>query len=391
MANININIAEKLLINFSPVFATLLRDNIDVQNLNLNYSNGSGQQMATDEILYLSGIPNILNFIQVKVVSATTLSGSGSIPIELSSYPNNTQQDQTVQSTYDGSVITYNLSYNTRPLVANHGFTIDNRSTKNFASNDFNSKFTGFDGNTLAEVAIIGNVDNYFYDTNGNNNYVPYVSGAWIPVNDLYKLKFVAPDQNNYYVQTGSWTAKDSDGLQPTSSAVFSMAANDYIPSPVQYNGYALGQTTQCESAEQNKIVVYNNTSGNYNFLVGYQYSNSQGYPAQTLRIEGYLDEHFFKNNNTGERIPVQGFVPKNLRNSTTNTSITTFPYDISITNVNQLTVELGGYDLTCIGNPNPSLYTPMRQRTIYYRILDSNGNIGPLQEAINFITPTIQ
>lgn len=390
MADIIFNVAEKPLINFSPVSVTLLRDNIDTEYLDLDYSNGSGQQMLANEILYLSGTPNDLNFIQVKVVSDTVLSGSGSIPIELSSYPNSTQQNQTVQSTYDGSVMIFNLSYNSRPLIANHGFTIDNRATKNFASNDFDSKFTGFDGHTLAEVSINGNVSNYFFDTNGTNNYVPYVSGTWIPVNDLYKLKFVAPDQNNYYVQTGGWSAKDSAGLQATVSAVFSMAANDYIPSPVQYNGFSLGVTTQCGSADSNVLVAFNNAS-NYDFLVGYQYSNSQGYPAQTLRIEGYLDEHFFRNNVTGERIPTQGFVPKRLRNSSTNTLITTFPYDIPIANLSQLTVELGSYKLTCVGNPDPSTYTPMRNRTIYYRIFDSNGNVGDLKEANYFITPTIQ
>ena len=391
MANINIYVGERQFINFSPVSAALLRGSNNLKNVDLSYSNAIGQIMTAGQILYSNGTPGTSGYLEVRSSSTNILTGSGTVPIEIESYPSSSQTNQTVQGVFDSSIINVNLTYNSRPMVSNNGFTIDNRTTKNFIIDDFSSKFIGYDGNTLAEISITGNVNNYFYDANGNNNYQPYISGSWISVNNIHKLKFVAPDQNNYYVQTGGWSAKDSVGLEPTVGAVFSMAARDYTPSPVQYDGFGIGQPSFCETTEEAISVAFNNNPGGESFVVGKNYSNSQGYPAQTLRIEGYLDENIFKNNATSERVPTSGFVPKRLRNSATNTVITNFPYDIPISNVNQLTSELGGYRLMCAGNPNPALYTAMRYRVIYFRIIDSNGNIGPLKESIYFLTPNNQ
>jgi hypothetical protein len=392
-ANINLTVLEKPFINFAPVSVALLRNQQNAINTDLNYSNGTGQQMTAGQVLYLNGNPSGIDYTQVKVVSDTTISGTGSIPIEVTAYPNDNQQNQTVQSTFDGSTMTFNLSYNSLPKVNNIDIVMDNRSTRNFLISDFEDKFTGYDGNTLASVAIYGNVSQYQYDTNGSGNYVPYVSGTWISVSNIPRLRYVCLDQDDYYYHEGYWLARDNMGLESLNAIPnrIVMIANQFVPNSIQYSSGSLGVGTLCNTADYDKIFVYNNLSVPYDFNVGLNFTNSLGYPAQTLRIENYTDESYFLNNNTGDRIPSPGFVPKKIRNSTTNTLVTTFPYNIPIANLNQLTVELGGDGLICEPNPNPAVYSAIRVRTLYYRILDTQGNVGPLKDFTRISTKGVQ
>lgn len=387
MANININVAEKPLINFAPVSVLLLRNDNNFKNVDLGYSNGTGQQMTAGQVLYVNGNPSGTDYTQIKVLSNTIISGTGTIPIEVSAYPPSTQQNQVVQPIFDSSTMTFNLTYNTRLETSYLGIVMDNRVTRNFIASDFINKFTAYDGNTLDSISITGNVANYQYDINGTNNYVPYVAGTWVPVGNIFRLRFVSPDQDDYYAQLSNWAGKDNMGNIANPSTI-AMAANSFVPSPVQYNSHSVGVATLCNNPEYDKVTKFNDTLGNVDFVVGYQYSNSAGYPAQTLRIENYTDENFFEHNTTGQRIPTSGFVAKHLRNSSTNTLITTFPYDIPITNVGQITVELGGYGLKCDPNPDPANYTAKHFRTMYFRIIDSNGNQGPIKESTSFSFP---
>jgi hypothetical protein len=154
--------------------------------------------------------------------------------------------------------------------------------------------------------------------------------------------------------------------------------------SPMSYDGYSVGQATICNSAASQRNVKFNDILGD--FVVGKNYSHAQGLPAQTLRIINFTDDNFFIENSSGNQSPAPGFVPRRLKNLTTNTVITTFPYEISIANLSQLGVENIGTELIC---PSDTVnYTGRRVRQLSYRILDSNGAVGPLKIADYMNTP---
>lgn len=148
--------------------------------------------------------------------------------------------------------------------------------------------------------------------------------------------------------------------------------------SPMSYNGFSVGQATICNDSASQRNVRFNDILGD--FVVGRDYYHAQGLPAQTLRITNFTDNSFFIENSTGNQTPAPGFVPRRLKNLTTNTVITTFPYDILITNLNQLGVEVAGTELICPSDMVNN--TARRVRELSYRILDSNGAVGPLKTA---------
>lgn len=148
--------------------------------------------------------------------------------------------------------------------------------------------------------------------------------------------------------------------------------------SPLNYNSYSVGVATACNSSASQREFAFNILSSD--FVVGKDYNNGLGYPAQTLRVLNFTDNSYFIENSTGNQTPAPGFIPKRLRNLVTNTTITTFPYEILISNINQLGVELGGNEMICPSDPIN--YSPRRVRELTYRILDNQGNVGPIKIA---------
>lgn len=212
MADIIINVAAKIFINFSPVTVNLIRNENNTVPTTLNYSSGTGQTMTAGEVLYTVGTPGTPGFLQVVSVNNITLSGTGSISINVISFPTSTQSNQTVNFTFDGSTVTLNLTYNSRPVVSDVNINLANRGTHNFTTAEFLSSYTDFDADAMVEMRATGIVTGYEYDVNGVNNYVPYVSGTWIPVNNIARLRFKAANQNAAYVQSNPWFAKDAQG-----------------------------------------------------------------------------------------------------------------------------------------------------------------------------------
>ena len=379
MANINFTVDAKIFINFAPMSTLLIREQNNVKNVTLNYSSGTGQQMTAGQVLYLSGIVGQVGYIEVKVDTATTIIGTGFIPLIVSSYPNTGQTNQTVTFDFDESPITLDLQYNSIPLTSNVNLTLLNRTNHDFIATDFTDEFTGFDGNTLSEVRVDGSTINYEYDINGTNNYTSYISGTWIPINNVTRLRFVSPDDNDSYDQSNPWFAKDSQGNISTITSNVNIHVDGEPVSPLSYNSYSVGLQTICNNSASQRSFKFNDLSGD--FIVGKDFTNSAGFPAQTLRLINFTDESFFIENSTGNETPATGFVPRRLKNITTNAIIDTFPTDIAITDINQLGVEDIGTELIC---PQDMVNnSAKRVRKLTYRILDSNGNIGGIREAI--------
>lgn len=212
MANIIFNVAAKIFLEFSPISVALIREHDNTKPVTLNYSSGTGQTMTAGQVLYTTGTAGQPGYLEVRVNSNTTLTGTGTVALTVYSHPTSTQAAQSVQFNFDQSPITLNLTYNSVPTNSDINLNLANRATRNFQVSDFTSAFSDFDGDALAEVRAVGTVTGYEYDSTGSGTYVPYVSGTWIAINLVTRLRFKAPDQNNSYVQSNQWFAKDSQG-----------------------------------------------------------------------------------------------------------------------------------------------------------------------------------
>lgn len=212
MADIIFNVAAKIFLNFTPITLALIREKDNIKPTSLLYSNGTGQIMTTGQALYVTGNAGQPGYLELRVNTTTTLNGTGSVPVTVYSHPTSTQANQTVPILFDESTITLNLTYNSIPTNQDIFLDLDNRAIYNFTIADFTNKFNDVDGDTLAEIMTSGTVNNYEYDTTGTGTYTPYVSGTWIPVSFIPRLRFKSPDQNQAHNQTNPWFAKDSQG-----------------------------------------------------------------------------------------------------------------------------------------------------------------------------------
>ena len=212
MANIIINVAAKVFISFAPMTVNLIRNQANNVPVSLNYTNGTGQTMTANQVLYTVGTINQPGYLEVRVNSATTINNSGSVPLTVYSYPTATQANQTVTFDFDGSTITLNLIYNSLPVTSDVVISIPNRGTHDFTSQEFVNSYTDFDSDALAEIKTETPITGFLYDLNGTNNYVPYAAGTWIPVNNITRLRFQGANQNPAYQQLTPWFAKDVNG-----------------------------------------------------------------------------------------------------------------------------------------------------------------------------------
>ena len=189
MANINFTVDAKIFINFTPMSTLLIREQNNVKNVTLNYSSGTGQQMTAGQVLYIEGTAGQPGYLEVTVNSNTTLSGTGTVDLTVDSHPTATQTNQAVSFDFDESTILLNLTYNSKPVTSDVNIGIANRGTHDFTTSEFVASYTDFDGDSLSEIMATGTLTGYEYDLNGTNNYLPYVSGTWIPINNVTRLR----------------------------------------------------------------------------------------------------------------------------------------------------------------------------------------------------------
>jgi hypothetical protein len=212
MANIIINIAAKIFLNFSPMTVALIRDIDNTKPVTLNYTSGTGQTMTAGQVLYTVGTAGQSGFLQVTVATTTTLVGAGTVSLTVTSHPSPTQANQSVPFTFDQSTITLNITYNSKPVTSNVTISMANRAIRPFTTAEFLAAYTDFDSDAMIEMMATGTMTGYEYDVNGTNNWIAYVAGTWIPVNNIARLRYVAADQDTAYTKTNAWFAKDAQG-----------------------------------------------------------------------------------------------------------------------------------------------------------------------------------
>ena len=213
MANININIAAKVFLSFTPVSVELIRNEVNSLTKTLTYSNGTGQTLALGEVLYTIGTPGSAGYLKVSSIAANTLNGSGNFTIRIDSFPMFNATDGIVTFQYDGSDIDLNIDYNSRPVAEDINISLVIRGTHVFTTAEFVDQYTDYDADSLSEIQVNGTTTGYEYDINNTGTWVAYTSGTWVPVNNAARLRFNAADQNAAYISTNPYKVKDNFGL----------------------------------------------------------------------------------------------------------------------------------------------------------------------------------
>lgn len=214
IAYINIDIAAKVFINFTPQTVELIRGELNTVPVTISYTDGNGQTLPIATVLSFgtSGQPN---FTQLTFSSGATFNGTGTVNATLTATPGSTVTDQPATFTIDGSTLTINLDYNSRPVVEDIDIGINFAQTKTFTLNDFTDPSQGnyqdFDGHSLAEVMILGTLTDYFYP----NPSTPLQPNTWIPVANITagQLTFKgSTTETSGYSSNVPYQVKDSHG-----------------------------------------------------------------------------------------------------------------------------------------------------------------------------------
>ena len=193
---------------FGSPFLEFLRGKTSSNNLDVNYSNGIGQTLANNEILYTNLTPVDDGYIQVKSTSNYTLSNSGIITLEVTHKVSVDQADQNVSFSVLGSNLTLQLVYQSKPVAGDITLDVANRTDYIFQLQDFQDQYSDFDNDAMSHVAIFGDVTGYYL------NNIAYNAGDWISISDIDNglFKYVPLDQNAYYEKDNTWKARDING-----------------------------------------------------------------------------------------------------------------------------------------------------------------------------------
>lgn len=214
-AYININIAAKVFISFNPLNVDMIREELNTIPVTISYSNGTGQTLPNGTVLSY-GTQGQANFTQLTFTSGVTFNDTGTTSAVITSTPGQTVTDQAVTFTVDGSTITVNIDYNSRPEVENIDLDMIFAQTRTFTLNDFTDSSQGnyqdFDGDTLSEVMIEGDLNGYFYPS----PLTPLPSSTWIPIANISagQLTFKGSTaQIAGYSKSNPYKVKDSEGV----------------------------------------------------------------------------------------------------------------------------------------------------------------------------------
>lgn len=193
---------------FGSPFLEFLRGTTSTENVGLNYSNGTGQTLAINDILYTYLTPSDDGYIQVRSAGNYTMTGSGTINLSVTHKVSATQTDQNINFNILGSPVTLQLVYQSKPVASDVIIDIPNRTEYVFNLSDFQDQYSDFDNDAMSHVAVFGNTTGYFL------NNIPYNAGDWISVNDIDNglFKYVPLDQNAYYEKDNTWKARDVNG-----------------------------------------------------------------------------------------------------------------------------------------------------------------------------------
>lgn len=210
-ANLTINVAEKIIPNFSPVTVALIRGISNTKTATVNYTNGNNQTLTAGQVLYTTGTQGQPGYIRAYVQSSVVLSPSGgSFNVVVVSTPYATVSGNPASITYtiDSGVGTINLTYSSAPTVEDIVIGTAYNTPVFFTPTVFTAHFSDLD-NDVTQVRALGNPDSLVgYKLSG----VDY-TGTWINIADTANLAYY-PDGalTNAHTKTNKWQAKDSQG-----------------------------------------------------------------------------------------------------------------------------------------------------------------------------------
>lgn len=208
MKQLKIRVLEKRYISFNRPNVSFLRDSQTTKQVSLNYTNGTGQTLTANQILYTSGTSGVAGFLEIKVLANYTLSNSGTIILVVTHYPATNAANTSISFTIDGSAVSVDVYYNSLPTASNIEIVRDNRISYTFSDLDFINNYQDYDGDTLAEIQLLGDLTGFTF----NNNSI--VSGTWISISDIAggSLKYTPLDQDEYYEKIVDYKVKDING-----------------------------------------------------------------------------------------------------------------------------------------------------------------------------------
>lgn len=210
-ANLTINVAEKIIPNFSPVSVSLIRGVSNTKTATVNYTNGNNQTLTAGQVLYTTGTQGQPGYIKAYVQSTVVLnSAGGSFNVVVVSTPYATVSGNPPSITYtvDSGIGIINLTYSSAPTVTDIVKNTAYNTPVFFTPTDFTSHFSDLD-NDVTQVRTLATPDSLVgYKLNG----VDY-TGTWINIADTVNLAFY-PDIAliNANVKTTKWQAKDAQG-----------------------------------------------------------------------------------------------------------------------------------------------------------------------------------
>lgn len=154
--------------------------------------------------------------------------------------------------------------------------------------------------------------------------------------------------------------------------------AEGEIKKPTYVDGYENKGGVNCGSAPIPRTIYFNDSSYINDFVVGYNWDNSLNgdLPPDRIEFEAYQDHTIESDLTTGNQVVLPGPPnPSTLRDSSTGLDLT-YPYEISIANLQNIEVHHNDVELTCIQS-DLGKYRYTRVRSISYRINDTDGNWG--------------
>lgn len=208
MGLLKIKVTNKIFITFGWGALTFVRQTNTSKEVNISYSNGTGQQLSSRQTLYSVGTIGTEGYFKVTSTNTVTLNNSGVLSLTVDHYPTSTESNKTISFNYDNSQININLSYNSNPNTEDVIVQTNNKTDYTFLSSDFTTAYSDYDNDDISQIAIFGSVNGIKY------NESQYMAGTFINITDIEKglLKYTPLNQDAYYELDLTWKAKDSQG-----------------------------------------------------------------------------------------------------------------------------------------------------------------------------------
>lgn len=163
--------------------------------------------------------------------------------------------------------------------------------------------------------------------------------------------------------------------------AEFSIIFDEMLNSPPRYEDYSvIGPLGSCGEDAQIHPITFNDIStGDY--VVGYNWDSPIGLPPGNIRIESFTDTTETYDTVLNVIANVQTTPANTLKDTTTGLNLV-YPYITPISNLPNIVEVFTQSEITCY-EKGSAKFRNTRTRKIKYVIFDTDGNAGPVCDAI--------